>query len=185
MIKNYINAFRIPTGLQILPGSIARSLRTSARALLASGHEWRHDCAQWVLSSRPWLGAIRCEGLYPVEHCARGDIDVALRQHLHNMGDRQGITGIPTHGGEDPVSRPAVARESGRGGRRKVTAAWATAVPLTTLLIIPITLRGRLLAGRTSNHGHRVYHKHQLISQTPLYGRYSAFVHPSCRGDRR
>src|SRR5215831_5568968 len=42
----------------------------------------------------------------------------------------------------------------------------ATAVPLTTLLIIPITLRGRLLAGRTSNHGHRVYHKHQLISQT-------------------
>src|SRR5215510_10453511 len=82
------------------------------------------------------------------------------------MGGRQRITGIPPQGGEDHIRWPAVARESGHGGRRKVATARATAVPLTTLLIISITLRGRLLAERTSNHGHRVYHKHQLISQT-------------------
>ena len=37
---------------------------------------------------------------------------------------------------------------------------------LPTQVIVPITLRGRLLARRISNHGHSVYHKHPLISQT-------------------
>jgi len=39
-------------------------------------------------------------------------------------------------------------------------------LPLSTPCIKTISLRGRLSAGRTTCHGHGVYHKHQLISQT-------------------
>jgi hypothetical protein len=42
----------------------------------------------------------------------------------------------------------------------------AAAVALTAPIIIPISLRRWLVAGRTMNHGYGVYHKHQLISQT-------------------
>jgi hypothetical protein len=52
------------------------------------------------------LSQLRPKGLHSVEHCAFRDINVPLRQELHDMGGRQRIAGIPANGGEDHVSRP-------------------------------------------------------------------------------
>src|SRR5262245_15917109 len=82
------------------------------------------------------------------------------------MGGRERIAGIPAHGGEDYVCRPAVAGEGRRGVSRAVAAARVATVPLATTLVITVSLRGKPLAEGAMHHGDRVYHERQLISQT-------------------
>src|SRR5262249_7144886 len=82
------------------------------------------------------------------------------------MGGRERIAGIPAHGGQDHICRPAVAGEGRRGVSREVAAARVATVPLATTLVITVSLRGKPLAEGAMHHGDRVYHEHQLISQT-------------------
>jgi hypothetical protein len=112
------------------------------------------------------LSQLRPEGLPPVEYRTRRDIEMPLGQQLHHMGSGQWVAGIPPNRSQNHVGRPAVAGEGGRGGSRKVTVARATTIPLSAPFLITVSLRSGLLAGRTMNHGHGVYHTHQLISQT-------------------
>jgi hypothetical protein len=88
---------------------------------------------------------------------------------LHDLGRRQGITGIPTNGSDDHVGWPAVAGERRRGIGSEVTLAEAAAVSLQASLVMSVSLRGYLLAVRAMSHGYGVYHEHQIISQTHFF----------------
>src|SRR5207245_7132028 len=58
---------------------------------------------------------LRPECLDPAQHGAVRHVDAALGQQLHHAGGRQWVTQGPTHGHQNHVGWPAVAREGGGG----------------------------------------------------------------------
>jgi hypothetical protein len=131
-------------------GRGARARQTRPRSTLAVPPSHALDSAEQlreitlkvtglpVATERPTMFAslsrqLRPECLDPAQHGPVGHVDAPLSQQLHHAGTRERVAQVPTHGHQDHVCGPAIAREGGGGPNCEVPATVCAGETLATV----------------------------------------------------
>src|SRR6266550_4142476 len=98
---------------------------------------------QWRPSGRRVLASFSCqlrpERLDPTQHSPVRHVDASLGQQLHHASARERVAQVPTHGHQDHVGGPPIAREGGGGPKREVPAAAGAVEALATMAVMAVT----------------------------------------------